>query len=78
MFRSIKRKIKRWFYKRRVQNTIDILRLIDSTIQWKGMQRPARRSLRIIRRELENNKDNIIDLLSDVLNRFSGPSDGVG
>ena len=75
---QIKKIIRRWLYKRRIENTISILLLIDKTAQSKGLSRNARRSLRIIRRELENNKHDIIDLLKDISNRISGPSDGGG
>lgn len=63
---GLHKRIRRWLYKRRIEHTIQVLLLIDKTMQVKGFYRPARRSLRIIKRELENNKEALIDLLNDV------------
>jgi hypothetical protein len=67
---GLRKKIRRWLYKRRIKHTIQVLLLIDKTMQVKGFDRPARRALRIIRKEIENNKEALIDLLNDVLTKI--------
>lgn len=75
MFR-LRMKIKRWIYKRRIQNTIHVLSLIDEALKYKGIDRRERKSLKIIKRELQNNKHDLINLLTEVASNIMGPSDG--
>lgn len=67
---NIIRQLRRWLYKRRIKNTIYILSLIDKVAQSHRMTRPARRSLRIIKRELHYNKNEIVNVLNDVLSNL--------
>lgn len=74
---GLRKKFRCYLFAKKVRHTIEVLKTIDKVEQLKGMNHSARRSLKIIRRELERTSPAIIDVLNDVLKEILGPSDGV-